>query len=74
MNSIRKGLKTLTGVETVEPDNISGTVTVDFDESQVTQQTLAQKLSDMGYPLSGENSLGKKAKSYVSCMIGRVTD
>ena len=32
------------------------------------------KLSDLGYPMVGEqNSLPKKAKSFVSCAVGRMT-
>ena len=72
MNSIRRGLEQLPGVAAARPDNQTGTVAVDFDEQAATSAAIAQKLSDMGYPLAGENSLGKKAKSYISCAIGRM--
>lgn len=72
MNTIRRGLEQLPGVVAARPDNVDGTVSVDFDEQSAAPAAIAQKLADMGYPLAGENSLGKKAKSYVSCMIGRM--
>ncbi|MBK6998360.1 MAG: heavy-metal-associated domain-containing protein [Lewinellaceae bacterium] len=73
MNTIRKGLEQMPGVSSAQPENEHGTVTVDFDESKVAPDAISLKLADMGYPLVGENNFGKKAKSYVSCMIGRVT-
>jgi copper chaperone len=72
MNTIRKGLEQMPGVQTARPENEHGTVTVDFDDNLVTSDAIGLKLSEMGYPLVGENTFGKKAKSYVSCMIGRV--
>jgi hypothetical protein len=38
-----------------------------FDE-----QVVIQKLDDLGYPVAGHNSVVKKAKSYLSCAIGRM--
>ncbi|HLP94571.1 MAG TPA: heavy metal-associated domain-containing protein [Saprospiraceae bacterium] len=73
MSTIRKGLENLPGVQTAEPENTQGTVTVDFDETIVSADQIVHKLSSMGYPLAGKNNLGAKAVSYVSCMIGRVT-
>ena len=73
MSSIRKGLEQMPGVQAARPDNTNGTVEVDFEESIVDEMAIADKLADMGYPLVGENTLGKKAKSYVSCMVGRMS-
>ena len=73
MNTIRRGLEGLSGVKTAKPDNMEGTVEVDFDENAIAEDTITAKLADMGYPSSGENTLGRKAKSYVSCMIGRIS-
>lgn len=73
MNTIRKGLEQLPGVHAAQPENEHGTVTVEFDENIVAETAISAKLTEMGYPPTGENTLGKKAKSYVSCMIGRVT-
>lgn len=61
--------------------NISN-VTVNVEESSVTfhyetKTNLAEvknKLQSLGYPEDGEaNSLGSKAKSYVSCAIGKMS-
>lgn len=73
VNSIRRGLEGLSGVKTAKPDNVEGTVEVDFDENTIAENAIAAKLADMGYPSSGENTFGRKAKSYVSCMIGRIS-
>jgi copper chaperone len=73
MNTIRRGLEGLAGVKTAKPDNVGGTVQVDFDENTIAEDVIAANLAAMGYPSSGENTLGRKAKSYVSCMIGRIS-
>jgi copper chaperone len=73
MNTIRKGLEQMPGVLAAQPENQQGTVTVDFDEKTISADSIVAKLAGMGYPLVGENNLGKKAKSYVSCMIGRMS-
>ena len=74
MNSIRKGLDKMSGVSEVQPDNQTGTVAVEFDENATTSEAIVHELAHMGYPLVGENSLGRKAKSYVSCMVGRMDE
>ncbi|EAZ95790.1 Heavy metal transport/detoxification protein [Flavobacteria bacterium BAL38] len=57
-------------------------VTVNVEESKVsfaypTEEKLIEvkeKLKTLGYPEDGEaNSLGSKAKSYVSCAIGKMS-
>lgn len=62
-------------------DGISD-VTVDNDTDEVSFETISEndieavknKLSDLGYPIVGDaNSLPKKAKSFVSCAVGRMT-
>ncbi len=70
--SISKALKAFPEVETV---------TVDLETAAVTVETTAaahrgqyeQALTQAGYPPEGEkNPLGRKAKSFVSCAIGRM--
>ena len=48
---------------------------VSFDyENDENLQIIHDKLAHLGYPVENdENSLFQKAKSYASCMIGRVT-
>lgn len=36
------------------------------------KKMLVQALSKIGYPEKGNNDLLKKAKSYVSCVIGKM--
>ncbi len=33
---------------------------------------ILEKMKQLGYPQAGENNLMHKAKSYASCMVGRV--
>jgi len=47
--------------------------TVTFEQKTIQDIKIVKKaLSKLGYPPYGEqNNLGRKAKSYVSCLIGR---
>ncbi|MBN8682785.1 MAG: heavy-metal-associated domain-containing protein [Chitinophagales bacterium] len=71
MNSIRKGLLHLQGVQDVAITKEEAKVEVEADEF-VSAETIAESLRSMGYPIQGENTLFTQAKSYVSCMIGRM--
>lgn len=60
---------------------VSG-VTVSLEDASITfsvpdehpAEKYRQALADAGYPPEGdENTLGRKAKSYVSCAIGRMS-
>ena len=73
VNTVKKGVLSIDGIETVE---------VDLDASKVTVPTIDQgliddvkaKLSQMGYPeISDANTMIHKAKSFVSCATGRMT-
>ena len=48
--------------------------TVSFEYSQANDlETAVELLSKLGYPGDGNsNSIGKKAKSFVSCAVGRL--
>jgi copper chaperone CopZ len=71
-NTIRKSVAELQGVQQVLVDNDASTVTVDFD-GVVTREEILTKLNSLGYPeATAENGLLTQAKSYVSCMIGRI--
>lgn len=69
MNSIKTALLKIKGVENVSIDKDTETVTID---GTVEKTILIQALSKMGYPEKGNNDLLKKAKSYVSCAIGKM--
>lgn len=66
---IRKALSALPGVQNVEVILEEDLVKVSgsADENQIKE-----KLRKLGYPPAGENSLRRKALSYVSCMLGRL--
>lgn len=70
-STIRRRLGELpfVGAVTVDPD--TGTVTVTHDGSG-TRAEVTKALSALGYPEHGTGGLVEKAKSYVSCAIGRI--
>jgi copper chaperone CopZ len=49
-----------------------GIIDIDINESK--RDEVAATLSKLGYPMKGFNSLGAKAKSFVSCAIGTVNN
>jgi copper chaperone CopZ len=72
-NTIEKNLSQLNSISNIE---------VNVDESAVTFEIVNEAelakakeiLKKIGYPEDGEaNSLGSKAKSYVSCAIGKMS-
>lgn len=72
MNSIKTALMKLKGVTEVqivkEEDKVA-VVGNGFDA-----QMVLEKLASLGYPEKGNNSLLSKAKSMVSCAVGRMSD
>ena len=50
-SAIRKALTRLDGVRDVAPDSATNHVTVDFDESRVVDDTIADRLALAGYPV-----------------------
>src|SRR5690606_17490259 len=69
MNSIKTDLQQMEGVQEVNIDKDTETVTIESDSDI---EPFIQKLNDLGYPQKGNNSLLKKAKSYVSCAVGNL--
>jgi copper chaperone CopZ len=49
-----------------------GTINIDVNETQ--RDKVTDILLKLGYPVEGSNSLGAKAKSFVSCAIGTVNN
>jgi len=80
-NNIRQKLTTIDGVELVEVDVEAGSVIIELDQA-LKQDSLLElvkaKLLSMGYPevgsVEGLRSVGVKAKSFVSCAIGKMSD
>lgn len=71
--TIRKEVGKIKGVEGVTVDNDHSVVTIHYEGDEAVILTCREKLRKLGYPESGENSTLSKAKSYVSCAIGRIS-
>lgn len=70
--SIGKALKAFPEVETVTVDLEQAAVTIETKAAAQREQ-YERALTEAGYPPEGEkNPLGRKAKSFVSCAIGRM--
>lgn len=71
-NTITKRLSELDDVTNVIVNNENDSVAFDYNE-EASLQAATELLSKLGYPVEGENNpLTKKAKSFVSCAIGRM--
>ena len=72
-NTIARGLRKLESVENVRVDVKDSLVEITFDGSEERMSEFENKLKQMGYPSSSmHNDTLLKAKSYVSCAIGRL--
>lgn len=71
VNSIKTALLKLEGVETIEVDKDIDTIVL---TGTIERDLVIKKLNDLGYPEKGHNTMVKKAKSYVSCAVGRMSD
>jgi copper chaperone len=70
--SITKTLKAFPEVDAVAVDFAAAAVTIDTKNAAQRKQ-YERALTKAGYPPAGEkNPLGRKAKSFVSCAIGRM--
>ena len=72
-NTVTKQLKSMDGVQNVTVDVETSTVVVEKEEA-ITRVLLLEKLAKWGYPEIGTSNLVQKAKSYVSCAIGRLDE
>lgn len=65
-------LAELTGISDISIDQDYDTVSFSYDSEEAIDN-VKDTLSRLGYPVFGEsNTLGRKAKSYASCAIGRL--
>ncbi|CAM1349003.1 heavy-metal-associated domain-containing protein [Tenacibaculum insulae] len=70
-NTIINGLKAIKGVDNVTVNVEKSAVTLVANE--VTLSKVKEKLANLGYPEVGDkNTVLHKAKSFVSCAVGRV--
>tara|TARA_R110002074_G_scaffold390180_6_gene573945 strand:- start:1427 stop:1714 length:288 start_codon:yes stop_codon:yes gene_type:complete len=69
--TIKKGILAIDSVESIEVDVDTSEVIVSHLENVVDK--IKYKLSSLGYPESGDkNTIVHKAKSFVSCAVGRL--
>lgn len=72
-NTITKNISQIEGVEKVDVMVDESSVSFIYSNEEVLIM-VKNTLSKLGYPEDGEaNSLGAKAKSYVSCAVGKMT-
>ena len=73
-NTITKAINNIKGVTDISIDVEESKISFDTDDSKLIDKVKA-KLSKLGYPeVDSDNSTFQKAKSYVSCAIGRIND
>jgi len=72
VKSITKSVGSIDGVSEVHVDLENATIEFEAMDSSILD-LVKHKLESLGYPMDEEhNSIFKKAKSYVSCAIGRM--
>lgn len=72
-NTVTNKLSELEGVSNVKVDVDSSEVNFELEKEENMQQVI-ERLAQIGYPIEGdENSLMQKAKSFVSCAVGRMS-
>lgn len=72
-NTIKKNIIGIDGVDTVDVNVETSEVKVEMKDEGLLS-IVKDKLSKLGYPEVGEsNSVLKKAKSFVSCAVGRMS-
>lgn len=70
-NSIKSSLSKIEGVDQINVDIENGVISTTAEDF-VDEVELRKVLHTMGYTAPGEGGTIDKAKSYVSCMIGRI--
>ena len=72
-NTITKNVSSIDAVTEVSVNVEENSVSFDYPTEEKLIE-VKEKLKVLGYPEDGEaNSLGSKAKSYVSCAIGKMS-
>lgn len=70
MNSIKNALMSVANVSDVSISKETETVTIQGD---VQRDDLTKKLAELGYPEKGSNTFLHRAKSFVSCAVGKMS-
>lgn len=76
-NSITAGLMEDPHVMQVQVDVVNGSVWLEIEDAG-SRDAIVQRLTKMGYPETGSveglDSMKAKAKSFVSCAVGKLSD
>ncbi len=73
-NTIHNSILKLDGVHEVQIDSETSELSIVYEgDKQVTENLIEKKLALLGYPRKGTGNNFQKAKSYVSCAIGKVS-
>ncbi len=72
-NSIRKIIDSVDNTYESNIDIETQTISIKGRKVEDTREEIISKLANAGYPLHGTGTGFQKAKSFVSCMIGRVS-
>ena len=71
-NSISKRMLNIEGISNVVINVDTSEVSFDYTTHNVLEG-LREQLADLGYPITGDpNTIVEKAKSYISCAIGKI--
>lgn len=72
-NTVTKNLTTIDDITNIEVNVDESSVTFNYENEDALNR-VKETLQKLGYPEDGEaNSLTAKAKSYVSCAVGKMT-
>ncbi len=71
IQSIKAALQKINGVSAVEVFKEEDKICV--SGIAIDREEILTKLASLGYPEKGRNSIFKKAKSFVSCTVGRLS-
>lgn len=73
-NTITNALNKIDGIKNAQVELQSSSVSFEYnDENQI--DIVEKKLANLGYPIDTDpNSILQKAKSFVSCAVGRISD
>jgi len=71
MTSIKLTIMKFAGVKSVEIDLEKEKITI--GGKGVKKEAILKKLTSLGYPERGHNTIFNQAKSYVSCAVGKIS-
>ncbi len=72
-NTITRKLMSEEGVIEVDINFSDSSVNVSYDEGKIKDRHIVRIMSGLGYPPLDEGNIGHKAKSVLSCAIGRIS-